>query len=350
MNRKLLYILITIILTGCSSEDTPVNESCYVSFINGISYDITQNFSRADVFEYDFIPKDKTIGVFGFQSAWVNQQKPENVIIPEYWKDTELQPNCINAGYISMGESKALKSTNNINLEFPDTDNSALVFYGYHPYTNSTEITMDDLSRGPKIAIDVDSTMVTTKDYLYTGSVPAVPTGNRTNINLPFKHALSLVHFKVFTNDAKYSDNNCPLLTQITITTKNSQTGWMYIEDGSIGANPDAEEKRTITYKLSRPFPIYPKKDEKETYTDAKFLLIPATNAIESITLTVTDTDKETRKYIAYSQNDLDQKNNIELIKGAKHIANIEYNVRIQITNSVETWTPNEDNHDIEIN
>ena len=349
MYRNFINILITTVLIGCSGQDIPIQETCYVSFSNGVFYDITNTLSRAEVFESNFIPKDKIVGIYGFESTWNTLKAPEDVTIDNNWEIDDIRINCNNAAYVSQGVSKILRSTNNSELTYPAGEKAALVFYGYYPYSDNLVFDeVNEQDKGPKIAIEIDPTMKTTKEYLYTGSVPSVPSDTRTTINLPFKHALSLLHFKIFTKDSKYTGNNCPQLTHITVTTKESQTGWMYIKDGSIGQNQGAATKTTFTYELPTPFKISVNNEDSDT--KAKFLLLPANNAIDKIILTIKNTDGSTEDHIAYKQNDLNPGRNVELIKGARHIVNIEYNVRIQITNSVETWTPSDDNNNLEIN
>ena len=340
----------TMILIGCTNENVPTQKTCYVSFSNGVSYDITGNISRAEVFEGTFIPLDKIVGVFGFESTWQDQPLTDHVIINPIWDMDDIAPYCDNAIYRSLGISTTLQSVNGDLLEFPKYDKSALVFYAYHPYSESLIFDEEnEKNKGPKIAIDIDPNMITTKDYLYTENVPVVPTGEKTIVNLPFKHALSLVHFEIFTNDSKYTGNNCPTLTDITIVTKENQTGWMYIKDGKIESNSETASNTEIHYKLPKPFPISVNNQNRDT--NAKFLLIPAKNAIDKIILTVKNPDKEEPdSHIAYLQTNENPEKNIELIRGAKHTVSIEYNVRINIHNSVETWKPDDNDYNLDIN
>ena len=353
MIRIFCTILMIMIMIGCTSEVAPVDETCYVNFSNGVSYDVKANISRAEVFDGTYIPTGNIVGIYGFQSAWQNQATAANVIIDPNWNINNIIPKCNNADYKSLGKSTTLQPISGQVFEFPSGNNSALVFYAYHPYSESLIFDEEnDENKGPKIAIDIDPNMITTKDYLYTESVPVVRAGKNTVVNLPFKHALSLVQFEIFTNDSKYTGNNCPQLTDITIVTKESQTGWMYIKDGKIEYNEEVLTNTEIHYELPKSFPISVNNEIHEV--NANFLLIPAKNAIDKIILTIKDPNKvESDTYIAYLQSDDDPEKNIELIKGAKHTVTIEYNVRTTIHNSVETWQqPDDDetNYYLDIN
>lgn len=350
MDKKYIYILIIMILIGCTNENVPTEEKSYVSFSNGISYDIIGNISRADVFEGTFIPKDNIVGIFAFKSIWQNEYTTNNVIIDPYWYTENITSNCNNANYRSLGISTTLQPINGQEIEFPNENNSALVFYAYHPYSESLVFDEDnDKDKGPKIAINIDPNMKTTKDYLYTESVPVIRTGKNTVVNLPFKHALSLVNFEIFTNDSKYTGNNCPQLIDITIITKENQAGWMYLKDGKIEYNLNAVSNSEIHYTLPNPFPININNESHDT--KAKFLLIPAKNAIDKIILTIKNPNEENlESQIVYLQTNDNPEKNIELIRGAKHTVSIEYNVRTTIHNSVETWQPNENDYYLDLN
>ena len=353
MKKFCLYIFTLMILTGCSTdnEEHLIKEDYYVNFNNGISYDQTIEMSRAGIFDGTFIPKDEVIGIYGFKSKWQNEKNPNNVIVNEDWVTKDIQTNCDNAPYVSLGQSKVMESKNNTLIKFPTNDNAALCFYGYYPYQTDENIVLGTSDKGPKIKLNINPEMEQTTEYLYTGNVPVVPSDRTTEVSLPFKHALSCLSFHIFTKDNKYVEGNCPIIKKITVKTINSQSGYMYIKNGEIEkTNENNKEFAFIT-----DFEVDVNETTKKTV--ANFLFIPTYtddndsrgNAIQEIILTVLEPNSiETKDYTIYKYDGIGL-NAIALKKGAKHIVSIEYNVRITVTNSVENWTGG-NNYELETN
>ena len=341
MNRNIFYILTSLFLIGCSTEqeENPIKEEYYVSFSNNISYNQIIAETRAGIFQGTYIPQNEIVGIYGFNSTKDKVNENQN------WQLEGIQP-CNNEPYKSLGESKILKSENNREIKFPADNNAALAFYGYYPYQREPISSVD----GPLIELDINREMEKTPDYLYTGNVPVIPTDKITKVALPFKHALSCLNFHISTNQSAYVNDNVPILKEIEVKTISDQSGYMRIKDGVIVNNEDSNEgeKNTIfTYKTE--FPIHVNNSiEPNTDTGANFLFKPTGktgNAIQEITLYVQEPNNGPIKpYIIYRwETGMREEDAIALERGCKYIIKIDYNIRITYTiHEVTQWKQGE--------
>lgn len=353
MNKALLYISLLLALMGCSNEHVPAEEeldleNLCISFGTEVFYK-TKESSRAGVIETVYLPQGHTVGVYALKTRWEEDDYGQPAVIQASWSYENIQENFNNEPYVSTGSSQKL--TNNNPGKFPPDKNSALSFYAYSPYTPN--IVYDpELSnpKAPKLEIVINENMATTEDYLYTGRIDKIPTGQHTIVNLPFKHALTRLTFRVFTNDVKYTDQNCPKLKGIKVITNNHQGGYLNIYDGNIEKSTGSNN--TFEYVLQTPYSIIESKTGDDTYVGADFLLIPGNNVIHSIILTIDDENGEEQEYTAYSYypSETDPKN---LSKNTIHTVSIEYNERANFRCSIQQWEETEygkeENEKIEI-
>ena len=353
MNKTLLYLSLLLALFGCSNENISTEgeidlENLCVSFDSEVFYKTTVS-SRAGVIETVYLPQGHTVGIYALKTQWEEDDYGQPAVIQATWANENIQENFNNEPYVSAGSSKILKNGNP--GKFPPYKNSAMNFYAYSPYS-PTIIYDPELSnpKAPRLEVVINENMATTEDYLYTGRVDKIPTGEVTTVNLPFKHALTRLNFKVFTNDVKYTDQSCPKLKKIQVNTNNHQGGYLNIYDGSIETSEG--NNNTFEYILQNPYTIIESKKGDDTNIGADFLLIPGNNVIYSIILTIDDENGEEHAYTAYSYypSETDPKN---LSKNTIHTVSIEYNERANFTCSIQDWEiteyGKEENEKIEI-
>ena len=344
MNRILLYILIIGTLYGCSSDNVPTpmipeeevsDMGSIVSFSSNISYE-TNVESRAGILEGSSLPQGSKIGIYALKTSWTNVNG-EKLVQPVSWNETNFQYDFKNEPYVTEGNSGHFTSLNGSIGRFPTYDNAALKFYAYYPYTPEDIVfTSNGVNpSAPKLKVEIKDKADLTEDYLYTGKIDAYPTGDRTTINLSFKHALTRLQFNMYTKVINYTQTDCALLTKIVLKTNYNQSGYMNIETGEIesveGNNTELE------YKLTEPYKIY--NGRIDTKTGIEFLLIPSDNAIKEIIVYVqTNENEEAQPYTAYTQ----RKDGAKQLKaGAVYTVNVNYRTRANFECDITGWLDN---------
>ncbi|MGL5981245.1 MAG: fimbrillin family protein [Phocaeicola sp.] len=337
------FLFFVAIVTGCSnhsshhSPEIPV-DSTLISFGSGIAYSSTSianepapaNNSRA-VINTTYLPKDSLVGIYALQTEWIweNEQK---VVQNVAWWGVNIFPIFNNSCYVSQGKSGNLFSKDGTKPAYPDYENSALIFYSYYPYT--TNVIYDPYqteSRAPRIPITISSTMEKTSDYLYTGGVKCIA-GDDYRIELPFKHALTRLRFKIRTDDPTITNRKPLVVKNITVETNSHQGGNMNLSTGDITPNRDGG----LTFSYDTDFAFYAGLPEEDSYIGADFLFLPSKNAIYSIELSILMQDgKTTETFQAY---DFETDPSIELVKGSIHTAKIRYSSRANLQCTITGW------------
>lgn len=355
MNRFLFYILFLLTISGCSTDNLPNNNNSeeeseildyFINFNNGVSYKTST--SRAGVMETSYLPKGIVVGVYALKSIWQETNGEKWVESGVTWNVNNIQENFYNTPYESEGSSTRLFSQDGSIGQFPKEEQAALKFYAYYPYSEEIKYNPDlSIPDAPKLKITINPDMATTEDYLYTGTVDAIPEGEYTYIHLPFKHALTRLSFNLFTNDVNFTDAHCHKLTKIELITNNHQGGYMNIADGKI--EPEDGENTFFEYILPEPFKILESKKGDATKTGADFLLVPGNNAINSIILYVVDEKGVEHQHTAYSYypSMTDPKN---LAAGSIHTVNVEYRSRVNFGCSIVGWEEQIPDGDFDIN
>lgn len=344
MNRILLYILVLGTLCGCSTDHVPTpvtpeeevdGMGCTINFSTNRFYDVTTE-SRAGIIEDNYLPQGSVVGIYALKTIW--QEKEGDIeILPTTWAGNHLQYDFKNEPYQSEGNSGKLTSVNASIPRFPSYDNAALSIYAYYPH--STDIVYNPNATkpsAPKVKVKINHNPTLTEDFLYTGKIDAYPQGEPTKINLPFKHALARLRFKLFTNDVSFTNSDCHKLTKIVVKTNNNQIGYMNLENGDINGE-DGQENTEFEYILPKPYEIVASKKGDATLTEAEFLLIPDENAINEIILYVKDEYDNEQAYTAYSY--YPRKNDPKrLMAGKVHTVNVEYRSRANFECAITAW------------
>lgn len=344
MNRILLYILLLGALYGCSTDNaptpmTPEEEAdgmgYAIHFSTNRIYDITTDItteSRAGIIEGTYLPQGSVAGIYALKTFW-QEEEGEKKVLSATWAGNNLQYDLKNEPYQSEGSTGKLTSVNGSIPRFPSYDNAALSIYAYYPHSTDIDYNPNaTVPTAPKVKVEINRDATLTEDYLFTGPIDAYPTGEPTTIHLPFKHALTQLNFKMFTNDVSFTDAYCHKLTKIVVKTNNNQSGYMDITNGDIQTIDG--ENTVFEYELPEPFKIIKNKDPQ---TGAKFLLIPNENAINEIILYVEDENGNVASYQAYNyyprMNDPK-----ELIAGSVHTVNVEYRSRASFECAITAW------------
>ena len=347
---KILLPIITLItLWSCSSENNeerlPLEdilrpEDCEVVFQSSV---ITQTVesSRVGIIVGSHFPENHRVGIYAQKTTWSLNDYGNKVFENVSWDEENIHEGLNNAEYKALGEScdDKLEPVNGINPKFYAGENSALRIYSYAPYTeNIIQIPL----QAPRVEIVINESMEKTEDYLYATPLAITTKGTTTNIELKYKHLLSKINFRIFTNDSKYSDGDCPKLTEIVIITRHHQGGYLNIQTGEIYKieNPEKENKRFVYSLAENPHKIV---NGGSTDIDANFFFIPDENAISQILLKIINPGSTEETELEIFKYDIKQPEPKNLKQGNIYTINVEYSVRSSINAQIESWTETED-------
>ena len=183
MKKTLLYALTAVaMLTGCAKSDVVDSEINKES--NLIGFSTYKNISRGNPVDNntEFLTKDNTFGV----TAFVNIEGGDS---PYMGTATE--------GIKIISDGTKWTYANTSNQAYWPTE--ALDFYAYAPYGN-TAITAKtfDKTNGLTLTYTVPDAETSQVDLMYALAIGKTKEEGNT-VTLPFKHALTQVHFKVGT-------------------------------------------------------------------------------------------------------------------------------------------------------
>ncbi|MBC5623112.1 fimbrillin family protein [Butyricimonas hominis] len=183
MKKNLLYALTAVaMLTGCAKSDVVDSEINKES--NLIGFSTYKNISRGNPVDNntEFLTKDNTFGV----TAFVNIEGGDS---PYMGTATE--------GIKIISDGTKWTYANTSNQAYWPTE--ALDFYAYAPYGN-TAITAKtfDKTNGLTLTYTVPDAETSQVDLMYALAIGKTKEEGNT-VTLPFKHALTQVHFKVGT-------------------------------------------------------------------------------------------------------------------------------------------------------
>ena len=183
MKKNLLYALTAVaMLTGCAKSDVVDSEINKES--NLIGFSTYKNISRGNPVDNntEFLTKDNTFGV----TAFVNIEGGDSP-----YKGTATE------GIKIISDGTKWTYANTSNQAYWPTE--ALDFYAYAPYGN-TAITAKtfDKTNGLTLTYTVPDAETSQVDLMYALAIGKTKEEGNT-VTLPFKHALTQVHFKVGT-------------------------------------------------------------------------------------------------------------------------------------------------------
>lgn len=346
MNKLILGTCLLAALSGCGKDDAAdnpgvTNGGVEVKFNSGVSTLIPTTVTTRGGAINTFIPRGEHVGIYGIPAIKSN---PDNYTIDQFTDEGQFQKNLFNANYeVMSGSGTTSVLQQQFVAKFPSNKSGydALSFYGYYPYTDTQNI--EDLGKGYAyipIRINKDN-MTQTNDYLYTGQyISGITT---TAVNLPFKHALAKLVFRIYASDLATIGKNPVRINSITVQAYYSTDGYMDLRTGEITPNKSYVPV-SFTYPLtdsyvaieSTPATVAPVTD---------FLVVPGDKiAVISCSLTETKTNY-TKEYVIY---DIDEYLNtpegrIIPQKGEAINVNVLYTPRDVIINSeLKPWVVND--------
>lgn len=309
MNKLIIGSLSLLLLYSCKgSDDTeihiPDTKGVEISFgsqvsSSSISSSVTSTSTR-DVFENGSgLPVGHRVGVYGIPALIGDEA---SYTLEKFANEDEFQEFLYNASYevMSTTVSKSTLSQTFI-AKFPAiaTGKNALSLYGYYPYTSNVGTSL----RGFTIPIELNQNdMAKTTDYLYTGQIMAPV--QKDPVELPLKHALARLDFKLYSTDNWILDNPVEL-ESIEIKANRSTIGTMDIRDGAIQSTSSA----LTPYTYPTPGKVVEHIFDSEVGTllpnlepIAKCLLMPFNGSISTIVCNFKDADGTKKKYTVYDR------------------------------------------------
>ena len=247
MNLKVIYSSLLILLVSCTSElpqapdhDFGQEPGVPVSFTYAVESKVEFE-SRAPI-QYTYLPDDSQIGIYALGGTVNVNDEFIYTANSNPWIKGNLQPYFLNACY------KAKTNADNEHRlavvgqtgTFPNTENAALEFYAYYPFTTNVQFNQESIVPiSPAIPIKVEQDLDQTPDYLYTGPIVAKASTNETT-QLKFKHALAKLEIYI-TTEKEFTGRNAPKVTHIILGTNNAQEGTMKLSTGEITPKGNSE-------------------------------------------------------------------------------------------------------------
>ena len=186
MKKNLLYALTAVaMLTGCAKSDVVDSEINKEG--NLIGFSTYKNISRGNPVDdnSEFLTKGNTFGV----TAFINT---EGVTSPYMGITTE--------GIEIISDGTKWTYANTSDQAYWPTKDETLDFYAYAPYNHPSITTKTfDKANGLTLEYTVPAEEAKQVDLMYASALEQTKPTDKNSVTLPFKHALTQVHFKVGT-------------------------------------------------------------------------------------------------------------------------------------------------------
>lgn len=344
MNKLIIGTLSLLLLYSCkSNDDTEIpipenNEGVEIHFGSQVSSSVlsssvTSTSTRGAFENGSGLPKGHVVGVYGIP-AIVGQDK--DYILKNFPDEDQYQEYLFNASYNVMetsGTKSSLSQTFTAKFPAANTGKNALSLYAYYPYTS--EVSSSEF--GFTIPIQLNRIdMTKTADYLYTGQIMAPV--QKDPVELPLKHALARLDFKIYSTDPWILDHSVAV-ESIEIQANRESTGTMNIQDGAIISSGSTSTQYIYPTPNKEVEHIFPEEVESrlpKLTPVAKCLLMPYSASISSIVCNFKDADGTPKKYIVYKRGN---NNPIILEKGKITTINLLYLPKdIKISAKIEMW------------
>lgn len=325
MKKLGLNILCLALLAGCSSNedvtapiDNTKDRGVEVNFCSGVS-------TKAIIDGVSF-PEGSEIGIYGLKATTATMAEV-NWATQDYILATNLNNGKYTAMAVSGSAAQELKAEAGKIAKFDNSDDAALVFYGYYPYTADVTVAT---GAAPTIPVVVSTTLADTPDYLYTGGAPTAVTA--APINLTFKHAMSRLDFTIKKKNVDTPDFT---IKSLTVKTKKGQQGSMSLSDGAITFDQDLAS--AATEFTNADLNIAVTSNVETAIEGARFLLIPDTDAIESVTFTLTRADFAANGDYTYTIATADIQKAVDLKKGYYTTLHLTYDPKdVNFTSTIQ--------------
>jgi len=208
------------------------------------------------------IPNGESVGIFGLQYTGAD-------ISSVVWPTSETGYELYNNSGTASGVSPQI-ITPAATYYYP-TSGRKVALYSYYP--RSATVEFNSMSP-PYVSILIPASVASQKDYLW--STPVTGTSASPAVTFVYKHALSLLRFRV-----QQSVDNSVTVKSVTIETYENQTAKMNIADGTLFASTGGETIFSLT-GLSQSVATTTFGTSPVAITGAKFLFIPG-STIKSI-------------------------------------------------------------------
>ena len=236
MKKNLLYALTAVaMLTGCAKSDVVDSEINKEG--NLIGFSTYKNISRGNPVDdnSEFLTKGNTFGV----TAFINT---EGVTSPYMGITTE--------GIEIISDGTKWTYANTSDQAYWPTKDETLDFYAYAPYNHPSITTKTfDKTNGLTLEYTVPAEEAKQVDLMYASALEQTKPTDKNSVTLPFKHALTQVHFKVGTKTTNLKVDIAANGIQIhnlknsgSLTMKSNQ-----IDDAAWTLTGDATAKYTVT-------------------------------------------------------------------------------------------------------
>ena len=184
MKKNLLYALTAVaMLTGCAKSDVVDSEINKEG--NLIGFSTYKNISRGNPVDdnNEFLKNGYRFGVTAFIST-----------------STSPYMGATNAGIEIISDSEKWGYKNISDQAYWPTKDETLDFYAYAPYGIPSGLTTAfDKENGLTLTYYVPGTEEYQVDLMYASALNQTKPADKNSVTLPFKHALTQVHFKVGT-------------------------------------------------------------------------------------------------------------------------------------------------------
>ena len=255
MNLKVIYSSLLILLVSCTSElpqapDLVQGQEPGVPVSFTYAVETKQDIDSRAPIEYKYLPDGSQIGIYALGGTMNENDEFIYTDSSNPWAENNLQQNFLNACYEAQTQTYDNGSVHRLVAKektgsFPNTDNAALTFFAYYPYTEEVVFERELIDPlAPKIPIKIDNEVDNTPDYLYTGPITAKASSDEPT-NLNFKHALAKLEIYITTDATNEKQNftarKCPKVTRIEIGTNSPQEGTLNLATGEIKPNDNSE-------------------------------------------------------------------------------------------------------------
>lgn len=183
MKRNLLYALTAVaMLTGCAKNDVVDSEINKEG--NLIGFSTYKNISRGNPVDdnKEFLENGYAFGV----TAFIDEKGSPYM-------------GTVDKGVKIVSDGSKWTYANASDQAYWPMNNEVLDFYAYAPYNNTAIEANFSNADGLKLTYTVPATEVEQVDLMYASALDQEKPNDKNSVTLPFKHALTQVHFKIGT-------------------------------------------------------------------------------------------------------------------------------------------------------